>query len=57
MELKNRLQELDFSKGVLILLMVMFHLGHFNLCYPNLTNCVYAFHMSGFLVIKKQVIS
>jgi len=57
MELKNRLQELDFSKGVLILLMVIFHLGHFNSCYPNLTNCVYAFHMSGFLVISGYLCS
>lgn len=57
MEMKNRLQELDFSKGILILLMVMFHLGYFNSCYPNLTNCVYAFHMSGFLVISGYLCS
>lgn len=57
MEMKNRSQELDFSKGILILLMVIFHLGHFNSCYPNLTNCVYAFHMSGFLVISGYLCS
>ncbi len=57
MELKNRSQELDFSKGILILLMVIFHLGYFNSCYPNLTNCVYAFHMSGFLVISGYLCS
>lgn len=48
----ERKQEFDFAKGVLILLMVAFHLGHFHSLYPQLTKCVYAFHMPGFLVIS-----
>lgn len=57
MKFDKRLQELDFAKGVLILLMVVFHLGYFNSCYPKLTECVYAFHMSGFLLISGYLCS
>ena len=48
----ERRHEIDFAKGVLILLMVAFHLGYFHSQYPITTKCVYAFHMPGFLVIS-----
>ena len=48
----KRIQEIDMAKGVLILLMVAFHLGLFNTKYPHACQIVYAFHMSGFLLIS-----
>ena len=44
--------ELDFVKGVLITLMVLFHLSYFVERHVALTEWVYTFHMSGFLVIS-----
>ena len=53
----GRIQEIDMAKGVLILLMVAFHLGLFNTKYPNACQIVYAFHMSGFLLISGYLFS
>lgn len=50
--MKTRLVELDYLKGILISLMVLFHLGYVNNTYPYLTKWVYTFHMSGFLIIS-----
>ena len=48
----NRIIEIDFVKGVLISLMVLFHLKTFVDSYADLTEWVYCFHMSGFLLIS-----
>ena len=58
-EIKNtgRIQEIDMAKGVLILLMVAFHLGLFNTKYPHACQIVYAFHMSGFLLLSGYLFS
>lgn len=50
--MKQRILELDFTKGILISLMVLFHLSLFTDTYGKLTQVVYAFHMSGFLLIS-----
>ena len=52
----GRIQEIDLAKGVLILLMVVFHLGLFNTKY-HACQIVYAFHMSGFLLISGYLFS
>lgn len=44
---------MDFTKGVLISLMVLFHLAYFNECMPSgTTTLIYTFHMPGFLLIS-----
>lgn len=48
----KRIDELDFAKGVLIVLMVMFHLSWFGDLYPEAKRFVYAFHMPGFLLVS-----
>ena len=53
----KRIQEIDMAKGLLILLMVTFHLGLFNAKYPHACQIVYAFHMSGFLLISGYLFS
>lgn len=53
----KRIQEIDMAKGLLILLMVAFHLGLFNTKYPYACQIVYAFHMSGFLLISGYLFS
>ena len=53
----KRVQEIDMAKGLLILLMVAFHLGLFNTKYPHACQIVYAFHMSGFLLISGYLFS
>ena len=53
----KRIQEIDMAKGVMILLMVAFHLGLFNTKYPHACQIVYAFHMSGFLLISGYLFS
>lgn len=50
--MQKRLVELDYLKGILISLMVLFHLAYVNNTYPYLTKLVYTFHMSGFLIIS-----
>lgn len=48
----SRSLELDFLKGVFIVLMVAFHLFYFAVHYPLLCSWVYTFHMPGFLLIS-----
>lgn len=54
---KGRIVEIDMAKCILILLMVAFHLGLFNTKYPHACQIVYAFHMSGFLLISGYLFS
>lgn len=50
--MKERILEVDFVKGILISLMVLFHFKMFVNTYSELTSWVYSFHMSGFLLIS-----
>ncbi len=50
--MKQRIQQLDYLKGIFILLMVTFHLALIEETYPVLRVAVYTFHMSAFLVIS-----
>lgn len=43
---------IDYLKGILILLMIAFHLAYFADAYPMAKQFVYTFHMPGFLVIS-----
>ena len=49
---KERDPQLDYLKGIFILLMVSFHLALVEHTYPTLREAVYTFHMSAFLVIS-----
>ena len=49
---KERIPQLDYLKGVFILLMVIFHLALIEQTYPLLYKAVYTFHMSAFLIIS-----
>ena len=48
----QRIKELDFLKGVLILLVISFHLVWFEQLHPDIKQVVYTFHMPGFLLIS-----
>ncbi|MBO7119402.1 MAG: acyltransferase [Bacteroidaceae bacterium] len=48
----QRIKELDFLKGVLILLVIAFHLVWFEQLHPDIKQVVYSFHMPGFLFIS-----
>lgn len=48
----QRLESLDFIKGVLILLMIAFHLVYIGDSYPYLKKVVYTFHMPAFLILS-----
>ncbi len=50
--MKNRIIELDYLKGVLILIMVVFHLKPIEDGYPLCYAAVYTFHMPAFLIIS-----
>lgn len=50
--MKERIIELDFLKGVMIILMVLFHLSYLKTEWPYLNDVVYTFHMSTFLIIS-----
>ncbi len=50
--MKKRYLYLDYLKGLMILLMVLFHIKYFTNDYPLLYKAVYTFHMSIFLVIS-----
>lgn len=50
--MKQRVPQLDYLKGIFILLMVMFHLQPVELTYPTLRAAVYTFHMPAFLIIS-----
>ncbi len=47
-----RIKELDYLKGVLILLVISFHLVWFEQLHPFAKQVVYSFHMPGFLLIS-----
>lgn len=49
---KKRVEEIDFLKCVLIILMVAFHLGFFADRHPYAKEFVYTFHMPGFLLVS-----
>ena len=49
---KKRIAQLDYLKGVFIVLMVLFHLELTEQTYPLLHDAVYTFHMSAFLIIS-----
>lgn len=48
----KKIYEFDFAKGILIILMVLFHIELIENTYPILRNIVYSFHMYGFLIIS-----
>ena len=47
-----RIKELDFLKGILILLVISFHLVYFEQLHPDIKQVVFTFHMPGFLLIS-----
>ena len=47
-----RIKELDFLKGILILLVISFHLVWFEQLHPDIKQVVFTFHMPGFLLIS-----
>lgn len=53
----KRSNELDFTKGILITLMVIFHLNDFVNNYTRLTQWTYTFHMSCFLLISGYLLN
>lgn len=48
----ERIHQLDYLKGIFIVLMVLFHLALVEETYPVLREAVYTFHMSAFLIIS-----
>ena len=48
----KRILELDYLKGILILLVISFHLVYFEQLHPYAKQVVYTFHMPGFLLIS-----
>lgn len=50
--MRERIYQLDYLKGIFILLMVTFHLAPVYENYPVLLAAVYTFHMAGFLIIS-----
>lgn len=50
--MKNRIVQLDYLKGVFILLMVTFHIQLIEENYPLLRSAIYTFHMPAFLIIS-----
>jgi fucose 4-O-acetylase-like acetyltransferase len=47
-----RIKELDYLKGVMIVLVITFHLVYFEHLYPYAKQVVYTFHMPVFLIIS-----
>ena len=50
--MQQRIDELDFLKGIFIILMITFHLVYIEDSYPYAKRIVYTFHMPGFLMIS-----
>ena len=50
--MRERIHQLDFLKGIFILLMITFHLQPVYENYPVLLAAVYTFHMAAFLIIS-----
>lgn len=49
---QTRFEALDFTKGVLIVLMIAFHFVYIGDSYPYLKKIVYTFHMPAFLILS-----
>lgn len=49
---QERIHQLDYLKGIFIVLMVLFHLALVESTYPIAREAVYTFHMSAFLLIS-----
>ena len=49
---RGRIPQVDYLKGILITLMVLFHLSWFSTHYLDVTRYVYVFHMSGFIILS-----
>lgn len=49
---RERIPQVDYLKGILITLMVLFHLSRFSTYYLDVTRYVYIFHMSGFIILS-----
>lgn len=49
---RERIPQVDYLKGILITLMVLFHLSWFSTYYLDVTRYVYIFHMSGFIILS-----
>ena len=50
--MRHRIDELDFLKGIFILLMIAFHLVYVSDMYPYAKQVVYTFHMPCFLIMS-----
>ena len=50
--MRHRIDELDFLKGIFILLMMAFHLVYVSDMYPYAKQVVYTFHMPCFLIMS-----
>ena len=50
--MRQRIKELDYLKGIFIILMITFHLVYIGDSYPYAKQIVYTFHMPGFLIIS-----
>ena len=50
--MSQRILQLDFLKGIMIVLVIMFHIVLFDKTYPNLRTAVYTFHVPVFLLIS-----
>lgn len=50
--MQQRIDKLDFLKGIFIILMITFHLTYFEDLHPYAKQVVYTFHMPGFLIIS-----
>ncbi len=56
-EKMKRIKEIDFTKGILILLVISFHLVYFEHQYPYAKQVVYTFHMPAFLFISGYLLN
>lgn len=50
--MRQRIEELDYLKGIFIILMITFHLVYIGDSYPYAKRIVHTFHMPGFLIIS-----
>lgn len=50
--MQQRIAEIDYLKGVMIILVVMFHLVVLDIAYPTVRMAVYTFHVPVFLIIS-----
>ena len=50
--MQQRVLQIDYLKGIFILLMVIFHLKLVEITYPLTREAVYTFHMSAFMLIS-----